>query len=151
MATYNKPIIKNGVLETYLYNLTTAAKEGVQSTGNASRGASKMGIGTFYVELKPGKKDREELFKDVGDGVYITDVQGLHAGLNPQSGNFSLQSTGFLIKNGKLDRGLDVITVSGNLMDVFKDVLEVGSDTRVFPNGMACSSLLIKKIVVSGK
>lgn len=151
VATYNKPIIKNGVLETYLYNLTTAAKEGVQSTGNASRGASKMGIGTFYVELKPGKKDREELFKDVGDGVYITDVQGLHAGLNPQSGNFSLQSTGFLIKNGKLDRGLDVITVSGNLMDVFKDVLEVGSDTRVFPNGMACSSLLIKKIVVSGK
>ena len=151
VATYNKPIIKNGVLQTYLYNLTTAAKEGVKSTGNASRGGSKMGVGTFFLELKPGNKPQEELFKDVNDGVYITDVQGLHAGLNPQSGNFSLQSTGFLIKNGKKDRPLDVITVSGNLMDIFRDVIEVGNDTRVFPSGIACSSLLVKKIVVSGK
>ena len=151
VATYNKPIIKNGVLQTYLYNLTTAAKEGVESTGNASRGGSKMGVGTFFLELKPGNKPQEELFKNVNDGVYITDVQGLHAGLNPQSGNFSLQSTGFLIKNGKKDRPLDVITVSGNLMDIFRDVIEVGNDTRVFPSGIACSSLLVKKIVVSGK
>lgn len=151
VATYNKAIIKNGVLQTYLYNLTTAAKEGVESTGNASRGGSKMGIGTFFVELKPGKKSQEELFQEIGDGVYITSVQGLHAGLNPQSGNFSLQSTGFLIKNGKRDRALDVITVSGNLMDIFKDVVEVGSDVRVFPSGTSCPSLLVKKIVVSGK
>ena len=151
VATYNKAIIKNGVLQTYLYNLTTAAKDGVQSTGNGSRGGSKMGISTFFLQLKPGKKSQEELFQEVGKGVYITDVQGLHAGLNPQSGNFSLQSTGFLIKDGKRDRGLDVITVSGNLIDIFKDVIEVGNDERVFPSGVACSSLLIKKIVVSGK
>lgn len=151
VATYNKAIIKNGVLQTYLYNLTTAAKDGVQTTGNGSRGGSKMGISTFFLQLKPGKKTQEELFQQVGNGVYITDVQGLHAGLNPQSGNFSLQSTGFLIKNGKKDRGLDVITVSGNLIDLFKDVLEVGNDERIFPSGVACSSLLIKKIVVSGK
>ena len=151
VATYNKAIIKNGVLQTYLYNLTTAAKEGVESTGNASRGSSKMGTSTFYLELKPGKKSQEELFKEVGNGVYITDVSGLHAGMNPQSGNFSLQSTGFLIKDGKKDRGLDVITVSGNLMNIFADVLEVGNDVKVFPNGTSCSSMLIKKIVVSGK
>ena len=151
VATYNKSIIKNGILQTYLYNLTTAAKDGVQSTGNGSRGGSKMGISTFFLELKPGKKSQEELFKEVGNGVYITDVQGLHSGLNPQSGNFSLQSTGFLIKDGKRDRGLDVITVSGNLIDLFKDVVEVGSDARVFPSGISCPSLLIKKIVVSGK
>ena len=151
VATYNKAIIKNGVLQTYLYNLTTAAKEGVETTGNASRGGSKMGISPFFMSLKPGKKTQEELFKDVNDGVYITSVTGLHAGLNPQSGNFSLQSSGFLIKNGKLDRPLDVITVSGNLIDIFKDVVEVGSDVKVFPSATSCSSLLIKKIVVSGK
>ena len=151
VATYNKPIIKNGVLQTYLYNLTTAAKDGVESTGNGSRGGSKMGISTFFIQLKSGKKSQEELFQEVGNGVYITDVSGLHAGLNPQSGNFSLQSTGFLIKDGKKDRALDVITVSGNLVELFKDVLEVGSDERVFPSGVACSSVLIKKIVVSGK
>ena len=151
VATYNKAIIKNGVLQTYLYNLTTAAKEGVETTGNASRGGSKMGISPFFMSLKPGKKTQEELFKDVNDGVYITTVTGLHAGLNPQSGNFSLQSSGFLIKNGKLDKPLDVITVSGNLIDIFKDVIEVGSDVKVFPSATSCSSLLIKKIVVSGK
>ena len=151
VATSNKAIVKNGVLQTYLYNLTTAAKDGVETTGNASRGRSKMGISTFFLTLKPGKKSQEELFQEVQDGVYITEVQGLHAGLNPQSGNFSLQSSGFLIKNGKLDRALDVVTVSGNLMDVFKDVLEVGSDVRVFPSGTSCPSMYIKKIIVSGK
>ena len=151
VATYNKAIVKNGVLQTYLYNLITAAKEGVESTGNASRGASKMGVSTFFLELKPGKKSQEELFQEVGNGVYITDVSGLHAGMNPQSGNFSLQASGFLIKDGKKDRGLDVITVSGNLMSVFEDVLEVGSDVRIFPSAVSCPSLLIKKIVVSGK
>ena len=151
VATYNKPIIKNGVLQTYLHNLTTASKEGVESTGNASRGGSKMGISTFFLTVKPGSKTQEQLFEEVQDGVYITEVQGLHAGLNPQSGNFSLQSSGFLIKNGKLDRALDVVTVSGNLIDIFKDVVEVGNDVRVFPNGASCPSIYVKKTIVSGK
>ena len=151
VATYNKPIIKNGVLETYLYNLTTAAKAGVQTTGNGYGGGSKKGISSTFLYLKPGKKNLDQLFEEVGDGVYITDVQGLHAGLNPQSGNFSLQSTGFMIENGKKGKPLDLITVSGNLLELFADVLEVGNDVDVSPNGISAESLLIKKIVVSGK
>ena len=151
VATYNKPIIKNGVLQTYLYNLTTAAKDGVQSTGNASRGGSLIGTSPNFLYMKPGKKSQEELFQEIGDGVYITDVQGLHAGMNPQSGNFSLQSTGYLIKNGKRDRGLDVITVSGNLVNIFMDIKEVGNDEKTFPSGASCPSVLIKKIAVGGK
>ena len=151
VATYNKPIIKNGVLETYLYNLTTAAKAGVQTTGNGYGGGSKKGISSTFLYLKPGKKTQEQLFEEVGDGVYITDVQGLHAGLNPQSGNFSLQSTGFMIENGKKGKPLDLITVSGNLLDVFKDVLEIGNDVTVSPSGVSAESVMIKKIVVSGK
>ena len=151
VATYNKPIIKNGVLQTYLYNLTTAAKDNVQTTGNAFGGGSKKGIAPAFIYLKPGKKSLDDLFKDVGNGVYITDVSGLHAGLNPQSGNFSLQSTGFMIENGKKGKALDLITVSGNLLDIFADVLEVGNDVEVSPSGVSAQSLLIKKIVVSGK
>ena len=151
VATYNKAIIKNGVLETYLYNLTTAAKENRESTGNGFKAGATMGVSPSFLYLKPGKKSQEELFAKVGNGVYITSVQGLHAGLNAQSGNFSLQSTGFLIKDGKLDRGLDIITVSGNLLDVFNDVIEVGSDALVSMNGASTSSLLIKKLAVSGK
>ena len=151
VATYNKPIIKNGVLQTYLYNLTTAAKDGVQSTGNGFGGGSKKGIGSPFLTLKPGKKSQQELFEKVGDGVFITEVSGLHAGLNPQSGNFSLQSTGFMIENGKKGRPLDLITISGNLLDIFADVLEVGNDVSVSPFGVSAESVLIKKIAVSGE
>lgn len=151
VATYNKPIFKNGVLQTYMYNLTTAAKDGVQSTGNGYRTGSKIGTSSTFIALKPGKKSLEELYKDVGDGVIITDVSGLHAGMNPQSGNFSLQSTGYLIKDGKRDRPLDIITISGNLLDVFNQVEEVGGDVTVFPQGVSTPSLFIKKLVVSGK
>ena len=150
VATYNKAIIKNGVLETYLYNLTTAAKEGVQSTGNGY-GGGKKGVSSSFLYLKPGKKSLDELFKEVGSGVFVTDVSGLHAGLNPQSGNFSLQSTGYMIEDGKKGKPLDLITVSGNLMELFQDVLEVGNDVTVSPSGVSCESLLIKKIAVSGK
>ncbi len=151
VATYNKPIFKNGILETYLYNLTTAAKDGVQSTGNGYRAGGKMGTSSSYLVLKPGKKSQEELFAEIGEGVYITDVSGIHAGMNQQSGNFSLQSSGYLIKNGKRDRGLDLITVSGNLLEIFNDVISVGSDLETSYNGVAAPSLLIKKIAVSGK
>ena len=150
VATYNKAIVKNGVLQTYLYNLTTAAKDGVQTSGNGY-GGGKKGVESTFLYLKPGKKSLDELFADVGNGVFITEVSGLHAGLNPQSGNFSLQSTGFMIENGKKGKPLDLITVSGNLLDIFQDVVEVGNDTYVSPSGVSAQSLLIKKIVVSGK
>ena len=150
VATYNKAIVKNGVLQTYLYNLTTAAKDGVQTTGNGY-GGGKKGVESTFLYLKPGKKSLDELFAEVGNGVFITEVSGLHAGLNPQSGNFSLQSTGFMIENGKKGKPLDLITVSGNLLEIFQDVLEVGNDTYVSPSGVSAQSLLIKKIAVSGK
>lgn len=151
VATTNKAIFKNGVLQTYLYNLTTAAKDGVESTGNGYRAGGKMGIGTTNIVLKPGKKSLEELFQEVGNGVYITEVSGLHAGMNPQSGNFSLQSTGYLIKDGKRDRPLDIITVGGNLLEVFNNVISVGNDLELSPSGTTCPSLIVKKISVSGK
>ena len=152
VATYNKAIIKNGVLQTYLYNLTTAAKEGVQTTANGLvAGGSKVQTTPWFLKMKPGKKTQEELFEEVSDGVYITEVQGLHAGLNPRSGNFSLQSTGFLIKNGKLDHPLDIITVSGNLVDVFNSITSVGSDSKTFISAIECPSVVIKKLSVSGK
>ncbi len=152
VATKNLSIIKNGVLEHYLYNLTTAAKEGVESTGHgAVGGGSKVGTTTWFLEMKPGKKSQEQLFEEIGNGVYITSVQGLHAGLNSRSGNFSLQSTGFMVENGKVTHPLDIITVSGNLVDLFTNITEVGSDSKDFISGMRCPSVIVKKINVSGK
>ena len=151
VATGNKAIIKNGVLQGYLYNLTTAAKEGVPSTGNGYRRGSQVSTECPFLVLKPGKKSQEELFAEVGNGVYITSVQGLHAGLNAKSGNFSLQSTGFLIKDGKKDRALDIVTVSGNLNKLFEDVVQVGGDSKILPSGVKCPSLVIRSLGISGK
>ena len=151
VATYNKAIIKNGILQTYLYNLTTAAKDGVESTGNGVTSGSKVYTAPSYLKMKPGRKSLEQLFEEIGDGVYITDVQGLHAGLNARTGNFSLQSTGFLIKNGKKDHPLDIITVSGNLVNLFNDIKTVGSDSKEFISGSNCPSVIVGKLVVSGK
>ena len=150
VATYNKALIKNGVLKTFLYNLTTAAKDGVESTGNGFGGA-KIGTSPVFVVMKPGKKSLEELFQEVENGVYITDISGLHAGLDPQTGNFSLQSTGFLIKDGKKDHPLDLITVSGNLMKLFMDITTVGSDQKTFISSTKTPSVIVKKLSVGGK
>ena len=151
VATSNRAIIKNGVLQTYLYNLTTAAKDGVESTGNGVTSGSKVYTAPTYLKMKPGKKSQEELFEEIGNGVYITDVSGLHAGLNSRTGNFSLQSTGFLIKDGKIDHPLDIITVSGNLVKLFNSVSYVGNDSKEFMSGTNCPSVIVSKLVVSGK
>lgn len=151
VAAYNKPIIKNGVLLTYLHNLVSAKKAGVTTTGNAKKSGGKMVTSPLFLSVKPGKKTIDQLLEKMGNGVYITDVSGLHAGLNPQSGNFSLQSTGFLVENGKITHGLDVITVSGNLLDLFKDIVDVGNDVKLTLRGNETPSLLIKKLIVSGE
>lgn len=152
VATKNLDIIRNGVLVNYLYNLTTAAKDGVESTGNGVvTGGSKVSTSSWFTEMKPGKKTQDELFAYVNNGVYITDVQGLHAGLNPISGNFSLQSSGFMIENGKVTHALDIITVSGNLVDLFKSIELVGADSKLFFSAARCPSVVVKSINVSGK
>ena len=149
VATYNKKIVNKGKLETYLYNLATAKKDGVNSTGNGYRGGGKVGTSTTNVYLKPGKLTEQELFSLVNEGIYITDVEGLHAGMNPQSGNFSLQAKGYLIKNGKRDTPVCLITIAGNLFKIFKDIKEVANNVEHFGDTSSCS-VYVKEIAVSG-
>lgn len=149
VATFNKKIIDKGTLSTYLYNLATAKKDGVASTGNGYRGSGKVGTSTSNIVLKPGKKSEEELFAMIQDGIYITEVEGLHAGMNPQSGNFSLQAKGYLIEGGKRGAPVCLITVAGNLFELFKDIREVGSNSERIGETTA-SSVLVKKLAVSG-
>ncbi len=151
VATYNKTIVKKGVLQTYFHNLNTAHKDGVQTTGNGYRSGGKVGIGFQNIVLKAGRKSLDELFAKIGEGVYITEVMGVHASLNPTSGNFSLQANGFMIENGKRSTPLTLITVAGNLMDMFMNVKDVASDNELLSSGYDVPSLFIKKLTVSGK
>lgn len=152
VATNKKAIIDHGVLKTYLYTLQTAEKDSVQPTGNGYRNASKAFADTTFINVKPGRKTENDIFASIKEGVYITSLEGLHSGLNAQSGNFSLQAAGFMIRNGKLAEPLSLITVADNLLDMFNKVKEVGSNAEfVLQNSMKCPSIYIKNMSVSGK
>lgn len=148
VATQNKTIIKNGVLETLFYNLETAKKAGKESTGNG-QGASSIGVGFTNITVKKGRLTKEELINKVNNGVYITSITGLHAGLDPRSGDFSLQAEGFLIKNGKLDNFLTLFTVGGNLFRLFNDVVAVGNDSKLMLSSIETPSIAFKNLKIS--
>jgi len=148
VATYNKRLVDKGVVKTYLYNLETAKKDNVASTGNGY-GKSKIGIDTCNLTLKPGTKSEEELFAQAKEGIYITSVTGLHAGLNPQSGDFSLEAEGFLIKDGKKASALKLMTVGGNIYTLFNDVVSVGNNSELSISSVSAPSILVKGLKVS--
>lgn len=150
VATTNKTLIKKGVLQTYLYNLETAKKDNVASTGNATRVGGKMDIDTVNLVLKPGKLTEEELFAKVNNGIYVTDLTGIHAGLNAKSGDFSLQAEGFLIEDGKKSKPLGLFTVGGNLFDLFNNVLAVGNNSKQLIYSITLPSMAVKNVKISG-
>ncbi len=135
-------VVENGVLKTLLYNLKTAHKAGVQSTGNASKGgySAPIGISVNNFTLTPGEKSLEQLCEKMGGGIMITEVSGLHAGANPMTGDFSLMAKGYLVENGKKSRAVSGVTVSGNFYQLLKDIEEPGSDMYHNMFGAAVSS-----------
>jgi len=152
VATNKKYLFNKGVVSTYLYTLQTAAKDGVEPTGNGYGSGSKCSADVGYCVIKPGKKSEEELISGIEEGVYITELQGLHSGLNPHSGNFSLQCAGFMIRNGKKVEPLALITVAGNLINVFKNIKGVANNSKlVISNQMLAPSIFVGKLPISGK
>lgn len=110
-----------------------------------------MGVSFVNPSIKPGRLSEADLLAKVKTGVYISSVQGLHAGLNPQSGNFSLQAEGFMIRDGKIAEPLSLITVAGNLLDLFLSVRDVANNSELQLSGITAPSLLIKSLAISGK
>ena len=150
-----KTIIEHGVLKTLLHNLKTAKKAGVESTGNASRGsaASAVGVAPTVFRIEPGKLGYEELLKELGDGLVISELEGIHAGVDAVSGDFSLKAAGFLVKDGAIVRPVSNITVAGNFVAMMKDAVAVGSDLRFgLPQGgyFGSPSILISGLTVAG-
>ena len=151
VATNKKYLIKKGVVETYLYTLQTAAKDGVEPTGNGT-GSGKASAGTGYTIVKPGKKSEDDMLSTIKEGIYITELSGLHSGMNAQSGNFSLQCAGFMIRDGKKAEPLALITVAGNLLNVFNNIKCIANNSKlVIANQMSCPSILVGKLAISGK
>ena len=151
VATYNKTVIEKGVLKTYFYNLVTAKKDNVASTGNGTKNGSKVGTSFGNIFVKPGRLSEEELIKKIGNGVYISDISGLHAGLDANSGNFSLQAEGFHVVDGKLGSPLTLFTVSGNIFELFNSVIAVGNNLKLLPSATFVPSIAFKGLKISAE
>lgn len=154
VLTTSKAIIDKGVFSTALYDLKSAYKAGRKSTGNGFRGGSSVSESPTNLIVEPGEKSYEELLKEAGEGIVLTDLSGLHAGVNPISGDFSLLCEGYLIENGKQGRPVEQITVAGNFYEVIKRIDSVGYDIINVPSGEGeffTPSVLISSLAISGE
>lgn len=151
VASSNRKVIKNGILQTYFYNNETAKKDGVASTGNAVWDGGKIGTGIGLLRVKAGKKSFEEMIAPIQEGVYITEIAGLGTGMNEESGNFSCQAEGYEIKDGKLAKPLNLIVLSGNLLSLMKGIKDLDNAVRLSPDGVICPNVYVKSLSIGGK
>ncbi len=151
VATKELPLIENGVLKNFYYNTYTSKKGGTTSTGHASRGSyqSNIGVGRHNVMLKEGEKTLRDLISDVHNGIMITDLMGVHAGVNPLSGDFSLQAEGIQIRNGMLCDRLMPFIVSGNILTLLTSIKAVGNDVLHKVSSIYSPSVVVESLSYS--
>lgn len=155
--TKTKNIIEAGRLKTLLYNLKTAAVAGRETTGNASKASysSAVRVRPFTMYLAGGTLTEEQLLAQAGNGVYINSLSGLHAGADSVSGDFSLQSAGFLIENGVKTKAVKSFTVAGNFYEMLQNIVAVADNMRLpAAMGFTCfgaPSVLVKELSIAGK
>jgi PmbA protein len=148
------PLIEGGKLLTFLFDARTARRGERQTTGNAGRSSYRTppSVSTTNLVLEDGDASLDELVARAGDGLYVASVAGLHSGVNPVSGTFSVGATGRLIENGELGRPVREITIASDLVSMLKAVQAVGAPGRWVPFGGSVRSapVLISEMQVSG-
>lgn len=157
VAAYRKAVVENGVLRTLLYNRETAKIAGVASTGNASKAGYASPVGTspyaFYIEA--GENSLDDLFAMAKDGIYITELKGLHAGANAITGDFSIESAGFRITDGQLAEAVKTFTIAGNFFTLLKEISALSDKVEFSVTGgfttFGSPAALIRDMSVAGK
>ncbi len=151
LASRRNVLIDGGVLRQFVHNAYTARRSGTVSTANAVRGfSSTPGAGCRALSLAPGTKTQPELLADVGDGVLISSVSGLHSGVNPVSGDFSTGAEGLRITGGALGEPLREFTIASTLQRMLAEAVAVGSDVEWLPMSSAGVSLVVRDVTMSG-
>ena len=152
LAARRNVLIDGGVLQQFVHNSYSARRVGGRSTGNAVRGGFKgtPGVGCLAMHLVPGARDQAALVADVDNGVLVQSVQGLHSGVNPISGDFSVGASGLTITNGVVGAPIREFTIASTLQRMLLDVVEVGGDVDWLPMRAAGVSLVISDITLSG-
>ncbi|HEY5943525.1 MAG TPA: TldD/PmbA family protein [Solirubrobacterales bacterium] len=147
-------LIEDGRLRSYLYDTYTANREGTTSTGSAARQGyrSLPSVSTSNLMVAPGSHSLGQLLAEAGEGIYVTDVAGLHSGVNPVTGVFSVGASGRTIRNGQLAEPVREFTIAGELLAMLGAVSAAGAEPRWVPFGGSVSTppLLIAEMAISG-
>jgi PmbA protein len=153
VPTRRNVLFSDGVLQLFLHNTASAAREGATSTGNAARASFKSspGISAHNVYFVPGDKDQAGLLAQAGEGLLVQDMTGVHSGANPITGDFSVGVSGLWFRNGELAEPIREATVAAGLLDILKGIVAVGSDLRWSTGSIGGSSLLIGEMTVAGE
>ncbi|MNQ62717.1 peptidase PmbA [compost metagenome] len=139
LATYAKPFVEKGELVSYILGTYSGRKLGLPSTANAG------GVHNLFVSH--GQEDQAALLRRMGRGLLVTELMG--QGLNMVTGDYSRGAAGYWVENGEIQFPVQEVTIAGNLKDMFRQVLAVGSDLELRGN-IRTGSVLIEKMTVAG-
>ncbi len=152
LATRPTTMIEHGVVRGFLHDSYSGRSMGTSSTGSAVRQgySSTPSAGSQSVMMLPGSSTPDEILRAVGDGIYIAEVQGLHSGVNPVSGDFSTGIEGIMIRNGELAEPVKEVTIASTLQAMLASVMMVGSDITSMPLDAVGLTLAIGDVTLSG-
>lgn len=139
VATRERTLVTDGVLQGWLLGSYSARKLGLQSTGNAG--------GVYNLVLAPGTASFDALLREMGTGLVVTELIG--QGANTVSGDYSRGAAGFWVENGRIAHPVHEITVAGNLRDMFMNVVALGNDVDA-RTGIRCGSVLLERLSIAG-
>ena len=151
LASRRNVLIEKGQLAKFLQNTWSGRRSGQGSTASAVRGySSTPSVGARSLALVPGTKSQEELIAEVGEGVLIQSISGLHSGVSTVSGDFSVGASGLMIRDGKLAEPVQEMTIASTLQRLLLEVSAVGNDVR-WLGGTAGVSLVIGEVSLGGR
>ncbi|MBS1838124.1 MAG: TldD/PmbA family protein [Actinobacteria bacterium] len=154
LACRRVPLVSNGVLHGFLHNAYTARSSATTSTGSAQRGghASSPGVGPRVAKLLPaeGSRGAAQVMCDVGDGLLVHELSGLHSGVNPVSGDLSVGIEGVRLRGGEPADPVREVTIGSTLQRMLLDVVAVGDDVTYFPWEATGVTLAIADVTMSG-
>ena len=153
LASRRNELISDGRLRQFVYDTVSGRRAGTASTGNAVRAgvSGSPSAGCRALQLVAGAYDQDEILRRVGNGVFVESLTGVHSGVNPISGDFSVGITGLMIRDGVLAEPVREVTIASTLQRMLLDVMMVGSDVQWLPGTAAAQTLAVDGVALSGR
>ncbi len=140
VATRDRDVVRDGILQGYFLSTYTARKLGMQTTANAG--------GSHNLIIEPGELDLDGLLAQMGRGLLVTELLG--HGINYVTGDYSRGAAGFWIEDGKIAYPVEEITIAGNLKAMLAGIVAVGNDVQVRGTKQT-GSILIDRMTIAGE